>query len=467
MCELNKFNINFEEIKVNFKFAEEPVQGKVGLTHKTGEKYKLLPYVANEKTLVSEFSGVVGAFSRITCDKDLNEKFNVEAFIDEVVEQVAEFVGNMSKEYFKDIIKTMFIDNGELVDFDIKTINYIPSTSSDTRIATFLYSVLMDKELKEDVKKHYDREVDNIMYKLVLKSLPKLKDKEISMGEYNCYLPYVRDKFIEDLKFIITNEELYKNNLKRFLEYYYMYYISQLVMKLDSFENADLSKPDALYYTLDWERTSKTRTAYQFGLEKIKNNIKSLFSHAVVLELLNHNQIEEPLDYTKLADIFNNMDENFINQQLGELVELYKNQIKDVHWDKFKFTNRNSDVNGFEKVYELFKIVGYQFDNSARYRANESYSNWYFRFLQKNFAKRRGQLGYNLNMTEDDIILMTKICIKDKEKMKLNNLIKEFEQRGIFFDMESRKKIVQLYEKLNLLEKKSDSGDAQYVKSVL
>ncbi|HBI7101806.1 TPA: DNA phosphorothioation-dependent restriction protein DptG, partial [Clostridium perfringens] len=27
--------------------------------------------------------------------------------------------------------------------------------------------------------------------------------------------------------------------------------------------------------------------------------------------------------------------------------------------------------------------------------------------------------------------------------------------------------IIQLYEKLNLLEKKSDSGDAQYVRSVL
>lgn len=467
MEELNKLNINFEEIRTNFKFKDEPVQGKVGLTHNTGVKYKLLPYVANETTLVSEFSGVVGAFSRIICDKQLNEIFNVEDFIEEVAEQVADFEGDMSKEYFKDIIKTMFIDNGELVDFDIKTINYIPSTNADARIATFLYSVLMDKELKKDIKKHYDRDVDNIMYKLVLKSLPELKYKEAPMGQYNCYLPYVREKFIEDFKFIITNEELYKDSLKRFLEYYYMYYISQLVMKLNNFENADLSKPDALYYTLDWERTSKTRTAYQFGLEKIINNIKSLFSHAVVLELLNHNNIDEALDYKKLSEIFNNMDESEINQQLGDLVKLYKNQIKDVPWEGFTFTNRNSDENGFEIVYELFRVVEYQFEESERKRANKSYSNWYIKFLQQNFAKRRGQLGYNLNMTEDDIILMTKICIKDKGKMKLNNLMKEFEQRGIFFDMESHKKIVQLYEKLNLLEKKSDSGDAQYVKSVL
>lgn len=467
MDELNKFNINFDEIRTNFKFKDKPIQGELGLQHNRGAKYNLLPYVANEKTLVSEFSGVVGAFSRIICDKELSEKFNAEYFIEEVVEQVADFKGNMSKEYFKDIIKTMFINDDELVDFDIKTINYIPSTKADIRIATFLYSVLMDEDLKKDIKKHYDRDVENIIYKLVLKSLPELKDNETSMGEYNCYLPYVREKFIEDFKFIIKNEELYKDSIKRFLEYYYMYYVSQLVMKLNNFDHADLNKPDALYYTLDWERTSKTRTAYQFGLEKIKSSIKSLFSHAVVLELLNHNQIGEALSYKDLAEIFNNIDENEINQELSELINLYKNQVRDVPWNDFKFTDKATETNGFEKVYELFNVVSYQFEKSLRSRANESYSNWYLRFLQKNFAKRRGQLGYNLNMTEDDIILMTKICIKDKGRIKLNNLMKEFEQRGIFFDMESHKKIVQLYEKLNLLEKKSDSGDAQYVRSIL
>ena len=62
---------------------------------------------------------------------------------------------------------------------------------------------------------------------------------------------------------------------------------------------------------------------------------------------------------------------------------------------------------------------------------------------------------------------MTKICINNQKKLKLNELFKEFELRGLFFDRDSQTKIVQLYEKLNLLEKKSDSGDAQYVKSIL
>ena len=86
--------------------------------------------------------------------------------------------------------------------------------------------------------------------------------------------------------------------------------------------------------------------------------------------------------------------------------------------------------------------------------------------MLKELWKEKG-IRYNLNMTEDDIILMTKICINDKKKLKLNILFEEFEKRGLFFDRDSSKKIIQLYEKLNFLEKKSDSGDAQYVMSFI
>lgn len=456
------YNINLESIKETFKFTDK------GLTHKQGVKYKLLPYVANEKNLVSDFSGVIGSFSRLISDKKLSGNFEVEKFLEEVTDQIGEYKGDNSREVLKDIIRSMFIDNNRLVDFDIRTINYISSTASDDKISSFLYSVLFDKTIKEDISKHYDTEVENILYKIVLKALPKLKYENKEIGEYKCYLPFVKEQFIKDFKFIISKEDLYKNSLKRFLEYYYMFYVSQLIMKLDEFENADLTKPNKLYYTLDWERTSKTRTAYQFGWEKIKSSTYSLFSHAVVLEMLNHNEIEEQLGYKDLAELFDNISEDNFSSQIEELVELYKLQLQDIKWENFKYDNKETNIKGFSSIYKLFNVVRYQFENSSsRSRANEAYRNWFVRFVQKNFAKRRGQLGYNLNITEDDIILMTKLCINDKKKIKLNVLFEEFEKRGLFFDRESSKKIIQLYERLNLLEKKSDSGDAQYVRSVL
>lgn len=461
MCEEINYKLDLEEISTAFKFTEK------GLTHKQGGRYKLLPYAANEKTLVSEFSGVVGAFSRMISNKELKGEFNIDELIDEVAEQIGEYEGVSSKEVFKDIVRTMFIDGNNLVDFDIKTINYISATSADEKMAKFLFSTLFDKSLTEEVSKHYDREIDNVLYKLVLKALPELKEKNFSTNEYKCYLPFVRELFIKDLKFLLSNEELYKNSLKRFLEYYYMFYVSQVAMKLKNFEKADLTTPDKLYYTLSWESTSKNRTAYQFGWEKIKLSVNSLFSHAVTLELLNYHNLDDQFGYVELANIFAKNDKCQIEREILSVFDAYRNQIKDKPWNDFKEVVRETEVNGFKYVYKLFDAIEYQFVKSSRTRAYEAYKNWFVRFVYNNFAKRRGQLGYNLNMTEDDIILMTKICINDKGRMKLNKLFDEFELRGIFFDRDSKTKIVQLYEKLNLLEKKSDSGDAQYVRSVL
>lgn len=460
MSEVIDYKIDLDEFKLSFNFTDK------GLTHKQGSRFKLLPYAANEKTLVSEFSGVVGGFSRLISDKEIKGDFNIDEFLEEVSEAV-EYEGDNSREAFKDIVKTMFIENNQLVDFDIKTLNYISSTKADKKIASFLYSVLFSDELKSEALKHYDRDVNNILYKLVLKALPKLKDKKYSIGEYECYVPFVRELFIKDFKFLIQHEDLYKDSLKRVLEYYYMFYVSQLAIKLDKFEKADLNEVEKVYYTLSWESTSKNRTAYRLGWQLLKGKVNSLFSHAVALEILNTNNSEDQLGYVQLAEVYKGINKEEIEENLKEAVDMYQEQIKDTIWDQFKPSSKVSEVNGFNEVYRLYDSLEYQFSGGTRKRAYEAYRNWYIKFVQENFGKRRGALGYNLNMTEDDIILITKICINDNKKLKLNTLFEEFEKRGLFFDRDSSKKIIQLYEKLNLLEKKSDSGDAQYVRSVL
>ena len=247
-----------------------------------------------------------------------------------------------------------------------------------------------------------------------------------------------------------------------------MFYISQLCMKLSKFEEADLTKNEPLYYTLSWESTSKNRTAYRFGYDKLKEPMNSLFSHAITLELLNHfNNNDEQLGYVELYKVFEDNDCEKISQDIELLLEEYRKRISDKKWDDFKISSKSSDNIAFNKVYELYDTIEYQFVKSGRTRAYEAYRNWFKNFIEANFGKRRGSLGYNLNLTEEDIILLTKICINTNEKLKLSTLFEEFEKRGVYLDRDSRTKVIQLYEKLNILEKKSDSGDAQYVRSVL
>ena len=64
--------------------------------------------------------------------------------------------------------------------------------------------------------------------------------------------------------------------------------------------------------------------------------------------------------------------------------------------------------------------------------------------------------------------MFTKIILAEHDgKVKLSVLFDKFEERGLVFDRESKRKIIELFEKMNFLEKRSDSGDAQYVKSDL
>lgn len=70
-------------------------------------------------------------------------------------------------------------------------------------------------------------------------------------------------------------------------------------------------------------------------------------------------------------------------------------------------------------------------------------------------------------MTERDVIFLTKICLRNEEKIRLVDLYKEYERRGLYLDNTSKEYLQEFFTKLNLIDKKSDSGDAQYVKRIL
>lgn len=463
MDEIRQYEIQINRIKKKYITQKGTIQ------HNTGSFFKLFPYVTTKNKQMTEFNGVIGAFSRIICGKELKSEINVNELMENIVDIVSEFDEPTSKESFRDIISNMFIvNNGSLINFNLKTINYIASSDDDINFAEFLYSTLFDEELKNIVQEHYNKKEKNILNKLVINALPDLKDKDYNNEKYKCYLPFIKEIFKKDFTFLIQHEDLYKNSLKRFLEYYYMFYVSQLCMKLNQFENVELTEPETLYYTLGWESISKNRTAYKFGLDLLSGKVRNIFSHAVLLDFLNCNNLEEKLTYTELFKLFNNMSEDEINKsKIYELYDFYLETINDVRLKDAKFNNRNSGNNGFDSLINLFSAIDYQFNNSSRYDPYQNYRSKFINFVYKSFGKRRGSLGYSLNLNEEDIILLTKICINNNNKLKLSYLFDEFKRRGISFDMDSKTKIIQLYEKLNLLEKKSDSGDAQYVKSIL
>ena len=70
-------------------------------------------------------------------------------------------------------------------------------------------------------------------------------------------------------------------------------------------------------------------------------------------------------------------------------------------------------------------------------------------------------------MDQDRLILLTNIAIGDKKKVRFQELLNEFNSRSIYFDIKSQVELINVYEKVGNIERKSDSGDAVYVKTTI
>jgi len=110
----------------------------------------------------------------------------------------------------------------------------------------------------------------------------------------------------------------------------------------------------------------------------------------------------------------------------------------------------------------------------CRTRVSEGVNNEYaekygknFEYLGGNvFLKGRRSLGTVFNLNHDMLMLLTAVSVKD-QRIPLKMLFDRFEERGVALDRISKKLIVELFDSHNIIDKKSDSGDAQYVKPIL
>lgn len=159
--------------------------------------------------------------------------------------------------------------------------------------------------------------------------------------------------------------------------------------------------------------------------------------------------------------------EEDVSAQIRCACDLYRNAFPDCI--ELRDLKKNEQLGMvFSEVNYLFESVRTQFKSISGQRSSANIR--YFRHFETfchRFLKPRGASGLMLNITEEFLIFLTKLAIQDEEKISLNEVFRQFELRGIFLDQPSKEEVVQFYTKLNLIEKKSDSGDAQYVRRIL
>jgi DNA phosphorothioation-dependent restriction protein DptG len=442
------------------------------IAHHTGNSIRLFPFVANATSIgevkddLKDFMGIAGSCFRECLGYSHDDQFDKKKFINNIC-STAEAPGN---KHLEDLIqKVAFNERGQLVLFDTQVYPHLRNSVDNKTlkdIGKFIVSVFFDDEDKAKLTQLAEKAPDNLFYKLILSCMPKPEEATPSLEPYYIAASELKLQFKADLNTLISDTPLFVSHFHELVKFYFFKYVTDLAIRLNVFFG-DL--PEPLYFSLRGEKLQSSRAALNYGWNLFEGPLMGLFSHVVTLELVNYIKGFNP-DRVTYQDIKKQVEGLTLDEIaelaacISELIELYRNGVQDVQWEKFQPKPLAFPNQVFSLIHQLFEMVEFQFSESSRGRAREAYQKWLLDFAVKNFTKPRGPLGNSFALDQEYVLLLTRLSVAESEKIRLKELWRGFQDRGIAFDSFSRDHIIQYFEKINLLEKKSDSGDAQYVK---
>lgn len=466
----------FSEEKFIESFNAKDTQSKsvdsMRLTHRANTQFKLFPYKASGKSqapIVTELEDVVSGFFREALNKKA-DPIEFEALCSDIMEDLA--VDDADIDYFKDMVQSLFFVSDNFVADNLGLYPYQTALNNKSveNLSHFLFSIFsMDETDCKQIKKAKNSYRFNVLEDMVIKVIEsKTVSESDRLPAYFTIKTDIQKYFKNDFYFMLETGMTSLEDLANLFAVYYFYYVSQTCIILDQFCTGKRDGEVKFYYALDWEKVSKNRLCCEEGWEKLQSSINHMFSHAITLEILNQNEDEEMYDYISLGDMAKKSDseDDAIAEEIKKAETVYCSYVGDYkEFDKIAPKPSNSKTEA--AISHLYKCVETQFMNTDRKRANQFYNEKFSDFCKSRWVKNRKKSGLVLNLTERDIIFLTKICLKNEEKIRLNDLFKEYEIRGIYLDNTSKEYLQEFFTKLNLIDKKSDSGDAQYVKRIL
>lgn len=458
------FSANYEILKDQMKYKRKEKK----VTHNNFKISPLLPFQTRHPERVkfdNGFSSVLGEFTRIELNKKWVDDFDINQIILDIINTNSVNTDGSDK-YLKELLKEyLFDDNNELKIINPYLFSYIPLSNNkqatgERDIALFLRDIFC-LDNSELVNFFAANKSNHAIINLILSHITPLDDN-ITDVKYKSVLDNIVEVFKEDIDFALEHESFLKNNISNIFSYYYFFYISQLVLKLNNDFEERVDEIEELYYLLDWETVSKNRkTVKGYGWDLLKSKSNNLAAKISVVDQVNI--LFGSDEYSLLGDIYNEYEE-LSNEDQQEFIKYLKEWVLDYRYAReFEEIELQNDFKYLTKI--LFDSLNGEKGIGAEIRTSRYPLNLE-EVTKKFFAKARGRYGHVLNITREMLLTITALCIK-KDKIKLNQLFEEYKRRGLYFDNYSKEEIEIFLTKLNLIDKKSDSGDAKYVKSVL
>ena len=450
------------------------------------EAIKVLPFSSNPTSAFDKkcgLHGTTGEFYRIL-ENDGSKP--IEDFQESVINPITTYLRDKKDmeidqvKIFSDMIKDILCVNGSLNITDSSFLKYLPLMANDERtsikdrkkysdgqkkLANYLYSMVDD-----DISVQSEIECNNLFFKILKEALHgiDIKQKDNMSKEYTI-LPFIKEKFNEDLKWMMEQEENVKvKYMHLFLHFYACYSVTQTSANISPSNRNEIKEPLGFYFILNSEKASINHDAVVLGWSHhiTKETLDRLYGRLQALDILNsvlgghvgfYHEIIDKLEETpfeenkdlceELLSRFQNDKRSMFDNRTSESASIDKMDISINSYDEF-----------IKRLYDL--CTGLQSPSYIHRMRKKVIDLLSVRILQR----RRG--NFVLTLDNEMLIFLISMITKGK-KVKLEKMYKLFNEYGIYFNRGSRTAIENYLLKLNLLDRKSDSGEAQYVTVIL
>jgi len=405
--------------------------------------------------LTYDLQTVIGLLVSYITHTTLPKQFSYEEFKERCL---ALFEAQLTDPSAKDILANVFFSNETIPLFSLVLFQAYSADNKSQKV----FEIVFKRMLKQNNSKiNFDTKL-NFLEERIVDQFKKLLIASKEEGSNSSYLPYLDELFTQDIAFLARYTHYFTQHAQKFLSLYLLLYASQLALNLNPnttiFEEP---KSQPLYFILNYEKASAERKhLLNGGYKNLEDHAKYIFPYLSFLETLM--KVTGNADL-RLYEFFSKLEGN---QETIEALQAFEQQFRE---------QRNLSSKALEystlddAVKNLLDSVMEQFQDpkTSRNSIFEKYRRVFERQIAEPFLQGRQRFGKVLVFEQDTIILLTNIAIGNQKQMRFQDLLIEFEKRGIYFDQQSRIALIELYERVGNIDKKSDSGDAVYVKTTL
>ena len=454
------------------------------------EGIKLIPFDSRNASAFDKncsLQGTTGEFFRLWANDGTK---SIESFSESAETPVKDYLVNsrqmasLQASEFVRMMKDIMVVNGNLNVTNTNFLKYLPLVPNDERISTRERSMYKDgqKKLSNYVYSMLSLDVDftstgkskDLFTKILEEALSSSVGHQEKRTEGEYYIiNYIRNSFNEDFTWLMSQEETVKvKYLHLFFYFYACYSVTQAIVNINSKSENVRTSPKPFFFILSNEKASINHDAITRGWTHIipTKSLDRLYGKLQALDIINCILGNNIGFYSDVIHKLNETSFDDNKESCVELIELYQAEKRKVlegrNSERYildSFGEIDTEVYSYEDFYhKLEKLcIGLQSPSyTSRMRKKV------IDLLSVRFLQNRKRSGYVLTLDNEMLTFLIALFTKSK-KTKLEDMYKLFNSYGIHFNRGSRIAIEEYLLKLNLLDRKSDSGEAQYVTVIL